>query len=138
MWVPVGRAQADERRHKHHPARVRHTGRQRFHLGRRANELEIVAQPLDHCASDKDAALQGIFQAMFGAGGQRRNQPVLRTYKLRANILQQKATRAVGVLCLARVPAHLPEQRRLLVAGNACDGHSAQTQSGRHLAHTLA
>ncbi len=61
-----------------------------------------------------------------------------RTNLRAADVLQQEAARAVGVLGLARAPAQLPEQRRLLVAGDARNRHAAQAQRRGHFAHPLA
>ncbi len=61
--VPVRRAEAHKRRHKHHAARVRHARRKRFHIGRGADELQIVAQPLHHRAANKDAAFEARTRA---------------------------------------------------------------------------
>ncbi len=62
----------------------------------------------------------------------------LRPHELRADVLQQKAAGPVSVLGLARAPAQLPEERRLLVAGNARNRHAAQAERRRHFAHALA
>ncbi|MOA38277.1 hypothetical protein D3C78_1599440 [compost metagenome] len=51
-------------------------------------------------------------------------------HRLAASVHQQEAAGAVGVLRLARFHAHLPEQRGLLVAGNAADGHLQATEAG--------
>ena len=81
--VPVRRAQPHKRRHQHHPARVRYACGERLHLGRGADEFQIVAQPLHHSAADEDAAFERVLQAMLRAGRQRGNQPVLRAHEAR-------------------------------------------------------
>ena len=67
---------------------------------------------------------------------------MLRPHELRADVLQQEASRSVGVFGLARGPAQLPEECCLLIAGNARNRHAAETRNGaqrrRHLAHALA
>ena len=47
----------------------------------------------------------------------------------RADVLQQEAAGAVGVLRHARRAAHLAEERRLLVAGDAGDRHAARCRA---------
>ena len=48
-----------------------------------------------------------------------------RLHRLLAGIHQQEAARAVGVLGLTGLDAHLAEQRRLLVAGDTGNGDAA-------------
>ena len=115
MSVPVRRAQSHKRRHKHHAARIRNAGRQSLHVRGRPNQLQVIAQPLNHRPADKNAPLKRIFQALLGARRYRRNQPVPRPHKLVAHVLQQKASRPIGVLGLTCAPAQLPKQRRLLI-----------------------
>ena len=57
-----------------------------------------------------------------------RDQLVARRRRRRADVLQQEAAGAVGVLRHARLAAHLPEERRLLVAGDARDRHLSQAR----------
>ncbi len=66
MRVPVGRAKADKGGDEDHSAGVGNAGGKGFDVGRGADELEVVAQPLDDRATDEDAAFEGVFEAMTG------------------------------------------------------------------------
>ena len=63
--VPVRRAQAHKRRYKDHAAGVGHARGEGLDIGRGADELQIVAQPLHHRAGNKDAALERVLEALL-------------------------------------------------------------------------
>ena len=67
-----------------------------------------------------------------------RQQLVLRHGRLRAGVLQHEAAGSVGVLRQAGRRAHLPEQRRLLIAGDAAERHRLEAERRRDLAVDLA
>ncbi len=83
---------------------------------RLADEPEPVANPLDDRAADEDASLQRVGRPPAERPRDRRQQPVARGDRRLARVLEQEAARPVGVLGEARRQAHLPEERRLLVA----------------------
>ena len=85
--------------------------------------MQLVPQPLDHRAAHKDAALQRILYPAAHTGRQGGQQPVFAVHHPFAGVHQQKTAGAVCILGLARLKAGLAEQRRLLVPGNACNGH---------------
>ena len=62
---------------------------------------------------------------------QRGEQPVLGRDGRLAGVHQHEAAGAVGVLRLARLEACLTEQRRLLIAENAGDGHARESRRRR-------
>ena len=76
--VPVRRAQADKRGHEYTPPVSGTLRRQRFHLGRGADEPQAIAQPLHHRAADEDAALERVLRPPLGAGRDGGDQLVLR------------------------------------------------------------
>ncbi|MNM67891.1 hypothetical protein D3C81_794350 [compost metagenome] len=51
-------------------------------------------------------------------------------HRLAAGMHQQEAAGAIGVLRLPGLHAHLAEQRGLLVAGDAADGHLPAAEAG--------
>ena len=136
--VPVRSSQADKRRHKDDAVRMGHTGSKRLHFSRSADELEIVTQPLHHRAANEDAAFERILKPLLRARRNGRNQLVFRAHKLRADVLEEEAAGAIRILGFACAPAQLTKERRLLVAGDACDGRAAKAQRCSHLAHALA
>ena len=122
VGAPVGREQAGEGRHEVDPAVVVDRARQRLALRGVADDLELVAQPLDRRARDGDRALQRVHRLgvaeLVADGGQ---QAVLGADELLAGVQQQEVAGAVGVLGLARREAHLPDHGRVLVAEDAGD-----------------
>ena len=86
------------------------------------DEAEPVAQPLDRGAGDEHAALERVGRlATRTAGG--RGEHAARRLAARWSpvIHQEERAGAVGVLRQPGVAAALPEQRRLLVAGEPGD-----------------
>src|SRR5260370_3482151 len=58
--VPVRRSQSNKRRNKIDATVVWDRKGQLFYFGRSADDLEAVAQPLDHSAGNEDASFQGV------------------------------------------------------------------------------
>src|SRR5581483_8147341 len=79
-----------------------------------------------------------IFKPPLRAGSERGDEPMLRARKLCADVLQKKASGAVGVLGFAFLPAQLAKERSLLIAGDSGDGNTTQAKRSRHLAHAFA
>ena len=93
--------------------------------------LEPVAQPLHDGPGDEDAAFERVLEAIFAAPPcDRRKQVVGGRDRSLAGIEQHEAAGAVRVLREAGREAGLPEQRRLLVAGDAGDRHLHSIQGG--------
>ena len=91
-------------------------------LGGRADDLQAVAQPLHGRAGHEDRALERVGQlAVGGAPGRGRQQPGVGALERGAGVGEDERAGAVGALRVARVEAGLPEQRRLLVAGDPGD-----------------
>ena len=125
VLVPVGGAQAGQRRHEVHAAVVFHRVSQVVDVGRGADQAGTVTQPLDGRATHEDAAFQcvgGLAADLPGHGGQ---QVVGRFHRGVARVHQQEAAGPVGVLQHALFGTELPEQCGLLVTGNAGDGDVA-------------
>ena len=90
-------------------------------------EVQVVAQPLHQRAGDRDRAFERVdrrFVAQLIGHG--RQQAVFAWDGQGAGVEQHEAAGAVGVLRLADAEAGLPDERRLLVAQVAADGHLAQ------------
>ena len=116
VHVPVRRAQARERRHQVHAARILDRIGDHLRLRSALNELHLIAQPLDHRAADKHAALQRVRRLAADAPGDGGHQAGLAGHRQLARVHEQEAARAVGVLHHAGLEAALAEQRRVLVA----------------------
>ena len=95
---------------------------------------ETVAQPLDRGAGHEDRAFHRVRDASLGAERprDRREQPVDRLGQRRPDVREHERAGAVRVLRHARLDARLPEQRGLLVAGDAAHRHR---EPGRALGH---
>ena len=72
-----------------------------------------------------------VFVAPIDAPGGCGQQPVARMHRLVAGMHQHKATGAVSILHHAGPDAALAEQRRLLIAADACDGYTHGEQLAR-------
>ena len=92
-------------------------------------ETEAVANPLHHRAADEHAALERVLGAPADLPGDGRHQLLARRDRRRADVLQQEAAGAVGVLRHAGRAAHLTEQRRLLIARDAGDWHARRCRA---------
>ena len=136
--LPVRREQAREGRHDVQAAVVLDRLRELLDLGRRLDQLEVVAQPLHERPGDRDRALQAVDRVVVAdlvAHG--REHAVLGLHRLRARVEQQEVAGAVGVLGLAGRQAGLAEGGRLLVAEVAGDRDAGEA-AGLDLAVDLA
>ena len=88
----------------------------------RCDDAQGVPQPLDRRTGNENAAFQGIGRLPGQAIAHGREQPAGRLQHARARIGDDKAPRAAGDLAGAFGKAALPDQRRLLVAGDSRDG----------------
>ena len=130
VHIPPRRAEPRKGRDHVDAAVVRHRPGQGLRLGRAVDHPQAVAQPLDHGPAHEDAALQGILDLAAEAAGDGGQQAVAALDGLRTGVHQQEATGAVGVLGVALVEAGLAEEGRLLVPGDARDGHGAAADDG--------
>ena len=131
MRVPVGSTEAGERRDADHAAGVGNPAGGRLGLGGRSQQAHFVAQPLHRCAADEDAPLQGVVHAVGKLPGDGGQQAVLRLRRAITGLHQEEAAGAIGGLGRAGTEACLPEERRLLVPGNARDRHSRRYWADR-------
>ena len=105
-----------------------------LHLGRAADRLQPVAQPLHHRARDEHRPFQAVRHLAAHHPADGGEQAVLGRARLAAGVQQQEAAGAVGVLRAARLEAGLAEGRRLLVAGRGRDLDRAAEDLGVGLA----
>jgi len=131
LLVPVGCAEPGERRHEIDARRILDGRSERLALRRGCDQAEAVTQPLDGRARDEDAAFERVFYATTDPHAIVVSRTRLRARRHLTRVHQQEAAGAVGVLRAARAIAALPEQRRLLIAGDSRDRHtSAPNHSG--------
>ena len=123
VLVPVRGREPRERRHEIDPVGVGDRGSQLLDLRRGADDPEPVAQPLHHRTSDKDASFEGVVDLVADFPRHGRQQVVFRGDGLFTAVHQQETPRAVCIFDRSRLDAHLSEQRRLLVSGDARDRH---------------
>src|SRR5262245_5757806 len=136
--IPVRRAEPRERWNEIHIAVVGNRHRERLDVRRRSNDAETVAQPLDDRAGDEDAPFERVLRGSVARPGDGRQQLVARRGRRGAGVLQHEAARSVGVLRQAGRRAHLPEQRRLLIAGDAAQDDGLEPERRPHLTVDLA
>ncbi|SPL96118.1 Basic proline-rich protein precursor [[Actinomadura] parvosata subsp. kistnae] len=118
------RPEPGQRGHEHDAAAVGHGAGDGLRLGGRPDDAEPVAQPLHRRPSHEDRSFQRERAlARRRLPGHRGQQPRAGAHDPVAEVGQHERARAVGALDVAHVEARLPEQRRLLVAGDAADGH---------------
>jgi hypothetical protein len=92
-------------------------GGELFDLGRALDHAEVVSQPLNERAGDRDGALEAVDRVLISdLVTERREQTVLGLHRLGPGIEQQEVTGAVRVLGLAHRVAGLTEHSGLLVA----------------------
>ena len=107
--------------------------RERSGLGRVGDDPEPVAQPLHRRAGDEDRAFHRVRHGRRTERPRdRRQQPVDRLGQRRPDVGEHERTGAVRVLRHAGLDARLPEQRGLLVAGDAADRHREPGRAARH------
>jgi len=131
VHVPVGRKEPRKGGHKVHPAVIRHRPGDGLRLGRRLDEAEAIAQPLDRGPRDGDGPLQRIGAgAIVQAIGHRGEQPAVGGHDLGAGVHQQEGAGAIGVLGLPGEKAGLAHQGALLVAQAAAHGNGVAKELG--------
>ena len=123
MHVPVGRAKAGEGGHQVDTAVVRHLLGVVFGVTALAEQPQLVPQPLNDRAAHEHRAFQRILHLAAQPHRNGGDKAVAALARGIAGVHQQKAAGAVGVFGFARVKAGLAEQRGLLVACHAGDGH---------------
>ena len=125
--VPVRRAQTGERGHERDAAAVGHALGERADFRRVVDDADPVAQPLHGRAGHEDRAFHGVHGARSGAGVELprhgREQSLDRIRQRCAEVDEHERPGAVGVLRHARLEAGLPEERGLLIAGDAAHGN---------------
>src|SRR6185312_7666513 len=104
---------------------------QRACVGRRPDDLEPVAQPLNRGAGDEQRALERVSAFAIELVGDGREQAVVRGDALQPGVEHGKAAGAVGGLDHARLEAAVTDGRRLLIAGDAANGDRTAEQIGR-------
>src|SRR5476649_444016 len=123
--VPIRRAQAGEGRDQVYAVAVFDLAGEVFGVGCIGDDLQLVTQPLYGGTTVEYRAFQGVGHFAAGAASDGGEHAVLGFDGLVAGVHQQEAAGAVSVLGLTRFYAHLAEQGRLLVTGDAADGDTA-------------
>ena len=128
VGIPVRGAKAGEGGHDVDALRAIDAAGNLAGVGHVVDKAHLVAQPLQKSTRHKHASLERILRSLCtgrarGNGG---DQAVFRLARLVPRVHKKEAARAVGVLRLAGRKAALPEQRRLLVACDAADGHAGE------------
>src|SRR5262245_61654542 len=91
------------------------------------NQSQIVAKPLHERAGNGDAAFERIGScSMTETVCHGRQEPTPRMHHLVTRVQQQEATSAVRVFSVTRLEARLSDERGLLIAEDARDGHRRQ------------
>ena len=129
---PVGRKQAAKGRHKDDAAVVVDRLGQLADLVGLLGKAHVVGQELDAGTGDGDTALERVDgrMALAKVVGDGREQARARDDGLSADIVQQEAAGAVGVLGLARVEAALADEGTRLVAQAAGDADAGERAVG--------
>ena len=130
ILVPVRGAHAGEGGDEIHAAVVLDRTGQGLDLGGTPDDAQAVPEPLDDGSAHKDGALQGVIDLVADLPGDGGEEVVAGEDGLFARVHQEEAAGAVGILHGAGLGAHLPEERGLLVAGNAADGHGMGEDRG--------
>ena len=117
MW----RTKSRKRGHQMHTLRIRNACRQLARMRTIANDLQLVAQPLDGRTRRQDRSFQRVCRLARNAIRDRRQKPRRGPLQLLARIQHQEAARSVGRLHVTRRKTRLTHQRRLLVARHTPD-----------------
>ena len=125
---PVGREEPAESRDEVHTTVVGDRLCDGINLLGAGNDAKVVLQEGDACAADCNAAFEriGRLRALAKVVRHRRQQAVLGNDRLGADIVEQEAAGAVGVLGLAGTEAALADQGGRLVAEAAGDGDALE------------
>src|SRR5260370_6710842 len=109
LRLPVRSAEPDESGHEVDAVIGVERARESLTLCGVVENAESVAKPLDRRARDEDGGFQRVCRPTPRIAGDGRKQSLSRAWYFVARIEQQKRTRAVRILCLARAAASLPE-----------------------------
>ncbi len=132
--IPVRRAEPGQGRHEVDAVVGVQRAGQLLGVGRVLDDPEPVAQPLDGGAGDEDRRLERVRGLPPDLPGDRRQQALGRRRHGGALVDQHERAGAVRVLAEAGLDAALAEQRRLLVARDAGDGHVCEVLRPAELA----
>jgi hypothetical protein len=124
VGVPVGGAEAGERRHHVHPIGVRHRSRERRDSAGGVCQPEQAAQPVHRTAGHRDIAFERVGGRLGTRPRHRGGQPVSRGERLRDR-RHQRRPGAVGRLDAPVRERRVPEQRGVRVADGARHRHAA-------------
>ena len=102
--------------------RILHLPCQILRILSRIDQPHLIPEPLDRCSGHKNRPLQRIIHLSVQSPGNGGDQPVSGEYRLFSGVHQHEAAGAVSILGHAVFHAQVPEQGRLLVAGDARDG----------------
>ncbi len=131
ITTPVRCEQAGECGHEVDPPVVVNGPRERFDLGRAADQAHLVAEPLDERPGDGDRAFERVGRGLVpDLRTHRRDQSMSRQHRPAPGVEEEEAPRPVGALRLARRKARLTEERRLLIAERRGDGNAAERVVG--------
>ena len=123
---------ARERRYEVDVAVVVDFARQRLDVGAVLDEAEIVAQPLDQRARDRDGTFErvagGFVAKLIGKGRQETGR---RRHGFAARVHEHEAAGSVGVLRLAGFEAGLTDEGGLLIAEDAGDSRVGERADRR-------
>src|SRR3990172_1799135 len=92
------RAESYEGGDKINAVGIRDGTRHGFCLGRVADDLQFIAQPLDSRTGDEDAAFERVGCLAVALPADRSQQARIRVWNLRSSVHQQEAACPVGVL----------------------------------------
>ena len=121
VHIPVRRAESREGGYNIDAAVVRNLRGIKFAVGGLLDQAELVTDPLDHRAADKDAALHGVADFSVQSRRDGGDQAMVAQTEIPTGVHQHKTTGTVGVFGFARLEAGLPEQGGLLISGAARD-----------------
>ena len=93
---------------------------------RRADQAELVAQPLDGAAGIEHAALERIGRLAVDRPRNARDQTADAAHGFAAGVHEREAAGAVCIFRLARHDACLPQQGGRLIAGAAADRNALE------------
>ncbi len=125
--APVGGEQAGEGGDEVDAAIVADRLRHILDLGRALDQPEVVAEPLDERAADRNRALEGVDGRLIAElVADSRQQAALRGHQLRAGVVDHEAAGAIRILGLADAEADLAHRGRLLIAEDAGHRHAIQ------------
>ena len=122
----MGRAQTRQSGYKLNAASIWHLGSEFLDVGGALDDAELVAKPLHRRTTDEGASFERIDRRLLtgqlpGDGAQ---QACLAVHAILTGIHQNEGAGAKGALGGPPVKACLSEQCRLLITGNARDGHA--------------